>query len=102
MWKLFILTLSVMCFYGETKYNPERKNNWIPNDSENEIATRKSYHFEASPPDHTKLVAMARYVLHNCGKKCFLAAYLNLLNHNPMIQSHVFLKYSISTISKRF
>ena len=76
MWKLFILTLCAMCFYGESKYSSERKNHWVHNDSENEITTRKPNYQEASPPDHTKLIAMARYVLHNCGKEHIFTAYL--------------------------
>ncbi|CAH0723821.1 unnamed protein product, partial [Brenthis ino] len=67
MWKLVFLTLSVLCLYGETKYDAERKHNrWINKDLSNEISTRKSHQKGASPPDHTKIVAMARYVLHNC------------------------------------
>ncbi|XP_050349211.1 protein CREG1 [Nymphalis io] len=67
MWKQLFICLSVICIYGETKYYKEKqRNDWVHQDAGNEIVTRKSHHKGPSPPDHTKLVAMARYVLHNC------------------------------------
>ncbi|XP_026485404.1 protein CREG1 [Vanessa tameamea] len=67
MWKQLFICLSVICIYGETKYYQEKqRNEWVHKDDGNEIGTRKSHHKGPSPPDHTKLVAMARYVLHNC------------------------------------
>ncbi|XP_046967161.1 protein CREG1 [Vanessa cardui] len=67
MWKQLFICLSVICIYGESKYHQEKqRSEWIHRDTGNEIGTQKSHHKGPSPPDHTKLVAMARYVLHNC------------------------------------
>ncbi|XP_045496738.1 protein CREG1 [Colias croceus] len=64
MWKLFIVAVSLLNIYGECRYGINYQNQ----DLSNEISTRRPHHREhkVGPPDHTKLVAMARYVLHNC------------------------------------
>ncbi|CAH2085604.1 unnamed protein product [Euphydryas editha] len=67
MWKQLFIFLSIVCMYGETKYYHEKeRHSRYHSDTENEITWRKPHHKVSSPPDHTKLVAMARYVLHNC------------------------------------
>lgn len=65
----FIL-LACLCFlnsYAECKWKREnherRDNNWREN--ANEVVT-EPYHRQ-DPPDHKKLIPMARYVLHNAG-----------------------------------
>ncbi|XP_045515260.1 protein CREG1 isoform X1 [Pieris brassicae] len=59
--RTLIIFAICLILYGECKLLPKGNHhgNWITN----EISTRKTHH--AGPPDHTKLVAMARYVLHN-------------------------------------
>lgn len=71
-----LLFLSIICIYGETKYYHEKeRHHRYHSDDENEITWRKPHHKGTSPPDHTKLVAMARYVLHNCGKNILINFY---------------------------
>ncbi|XP_039750373.1 protein CREG1 isoform X1 [Pararge aegeria] len=59
MWKLLFISLSVM-YIGECSPRDKLHRRWTPND----IVTLTPHH--SGPPDHNKLVAMARYVLHNC------------------------------------
>ncbi|XP_072929260.1 protein CREG1 [Epargyreus clarus] len=61
MWKLLIVSLAILNFYGDCKSHK----NWSRRDEANEISARKP-HKHADPPDHTKLIPMARYVAHNC------------------------------------
>lgn len=76
--KLHILV--VFCLlnaYAECKWRPEYHErhhdvNWSRSEMANEISTRTPEGSSSpSPPDHTKLIAMARYVLHNTGKILF-------------------------------
>ncbi|XP_041968629.1 protein CREG1 [Aricia agestis] len=63
MWKVLILSLSLLNLYGECKWHDERRSSHHRQYEQlktNEIATNAP-----APPDHTKLVQMARYVLHN-------------------------------------
>ena len=62
-----VILFACLCFlnsYAECKWKHERReNNWREN--ANEMTTRANY--RQDPPDHKKLIPMARYVLHNAG-----------------------------------
>ncbi|XP_028170591.1 protein CREG1 [Ostrinia furnacalis] len=65
-WELSYIVL-VLVLYVECKWRPEYSEDhkrWHRRESANDVSTRRPYHV-ADPPDHTKLIPMARYVLHN-------------------------------------
>ncbi|OWR53395.1 protein CREG1 [Danaus plexippus] len=57
-----LLYLSLLVFYGNCKYNSFKSGDF--KDAAEKLTSQKLY--VPDPPDHKKLVAMARYVLHNC------------------------------------
>ncbi|XP_045767817.1 protein CREG1 isoform X2 [Maniola jurtina] len=65
MWRLLFLSLTLM-YIGECSpsYHDKLQTRWMG--TTNDIVTHKPHHKVRGPPDHNKLVAMARYVLHNC------------------------------------
>ncbi|CAK1579281.1 unnamed protein product [Parnassius mnemosyne] len=70
-WLLFGAAICLLCFHGESKTwsteerRPRRQNSL---EQTNEIPTRRAIYHKSSadPPDHNKLIEMARYVMHNC------------------------------------
>ncbi|XP_026759647.2 protein CREG1 [Galleria mellonella] len=67
-----ILTIFVLCLLSlhiEGKWSPdfdESRNEYRNyRDAANEVSTRRPNYNIVDPPDHTKLIPMARYVLHN-------------------------------------
>lgn len=71
-----LIALCLQNVYAESKWRPEyptathRLTNW-PRDAPNEIPIGRIRNKIPDPPDHTKLIPMARYVLHNSGEKKF-------------------------------
>lgn len=80
-WQVIFLTvLSFLNSYAECKWKSHDKRgaNW--RETANEVTHRPRG--IPDPPDHTKLIPMARYVLHNAGnlqipKFCFSKNWLN-------------------------
>ncbi|KAG6453362.1 hypothetical protein O3G_MSEX008100 [Manduca sexta] len=65
-WAILILSLCFLNIYADGKWRKDYHDRRSHNDAANEIKTTSTSHKQrADPPDHTKLVAMARYVLHN-------------------------------------
>ncbi|KAI8420981.1 hypothetical protein MSG28_008128 [Choristoneura fumiferana] len=63
--ELFLLVLlCLLKFHVDCKWGPVRED-WFASDTANEIETRRPQRYMADPPDHTKLIPMARYTLHN-------------------------------------
>lgn len=67
--ELFLLvSLCLLKFQVDCKWESVRDEDWFQSDTANEIETRRPQRYMADPPDHTKLIPMARYTLHNAGK----------------------------------
>ncbi|XP_045535220.1 protein CREG1 [Papilio machaon] len=61
-WSLTV-AVCLLSLHGSEAWATQRH---LEEDHENEIPSRKFHHKKAGPPDHNKLVEMARYVMHNC------------------------------------
>uniref|UniRef100_A0A2A4JEH9 CREG-like beta-barrel domain-containing protein n=1 Tax=Heliothis virescens TaxID=7102 RepID=A0A2A4JEH9_HELVI len=60
-----VILIACLCFLNsyECKWKHDREQHW--RERANEVTT--SSYYRQDPPDHNKLIAMARYVLHNAG-----------------------------------
>ncbi|XP_059053480.1 protein CREG1 [Achroia grisella] len=63
------IALCLMVLHIEGKWRPEYNEDKIGNrryrDAANEISTRRPHYRVGDPPDHNKVIPMARYVMHN-------------------------------------
>lgn len=72
-WTLLAVAICLLCFQIQSKTLSAEEFHYRRNllrEYANEVSLRRSNHHKnsADPPDHNKLVEMARYVMHNCGK----------------------------------
>lgn len=66
-WELIAFSLCCLNLYVDCDWKHDRRGHqrsWQSRDSANEITSRR----RSDPPDHTKLIPMARYVLHSAGR----------------------------------
>ncbi|XP_049870825.1 protein CREG1 [Pectinophora gossypiella] len=55
-----------LTYHQDSNHHGRHRENWVHRDEANEISTvRPRNNYRSDPPDHTKLIPMARYVLHN-------------------------------------
>lgn len=62
-WQGILFACLCLLTYAECRWKHEKHGY---KDNANEMTTKPNH--RADPPDHTKLIPMARYVLHNAGK----------------------------------
>lgn len=68
-WKIFVF---IVCFLNiciecksKSEFNHRKHEYWSHKETANEIPKYKSHKYASDPPDHTKVIPMARYVIHN-------------------------------------